>query len=410
MNDVEKFCETMDTKYLHELSDDTREFFIAMAYTCLSQKYGRQEIAKKVLLHYEEIIENNGYLIYKGKKELTSLERLIRTGVTTIPVIDEKNISKYRQKFIQTLREFPEYNRDPKNPDLDGKGNPLVYVLGGFAALGNPASFHNKFVRKLRLKAKEKVKPLFRTVIKSFFREGDYKLEMLIDRMMYRMKSQAPPAESWHRDVIPGNMLEKGDELFGGWINLDKTNQYFSCIPGSHLGIDQKTLTPGFATVPKELVKIVSSYKKKIVVPPGHMVIFPQYILHEVVSNKASYDMMRLFTGWRVTTSCKYLHKNMEKLLDTQSIIPLPGGCIPPMHASNHGSFFLRKQFKPIPRFDHKVNLIEWSRDTMQSRTLVRKNDYRVVKRYMDSLESYGFPLYTAYTEDEKNEYKPKKI
>lgn len=54
MDDVQKFCQTMDTKYLDELSDDTRDFFINMYYNCLSQKYSetmrkdREELRKNM--------------------------------------------------------------------------------------------------------------------------------------------------------------------------------------------------------------------------------------------------------------------------------------------------------------------------------------------------------------------------
>ena len=410
---IKNFCRTMETKYLDKLGEKSIRNFINICYLSLSQKNGDQKIAVKVLMYYSEIIISDNYIVYKGRDNLIGYDRFIRTGVITIPIIDYQDIEKHREHFIKTLREFPEYNRDPNNPDLDITGNQLAYVLGGFAALGNPASFHNMFVRKLRLKAKQKVTDLFRQVIHTQFnanKRENSKLEMLVDRMMYRNKSQAPSAESWHRDVIPANMLENGDEVYGGWINLDTVDQRFSCVLGSHLGIDQKTLAQGFATVPKHLIKNLNKEKTSIIVPPGHIVIFPQYIIHEVVSTKAKYDMMRLFTGWRITTSDEYLHKNMDKLFDTQSVIPLPSSQLPPMYASNHSSFFLRKQFKPISRLDHKVNLIEWSKNTMKPKTLVEKNDYVVASRFMHSLEQYQFNMYPHYTDLEKNEYKPSRI
>ena len=68
-----------------------------------------------------------------------------------MPVLDEQKLMRARHDFTRTLQAFPEYKRSLHNPDQTAGGNPLVYVLGGFAALGNPASFHNPFVREMRL-------------------------------------------------------------------------------------------------------------------------------------------------------------------------------------------------------------------------------------------------------------------
>ena len=70
------------------------------------------------------------------------------------------------------------------------------------------------------------------------------------------------------------------------------------------------------------------------------MVIFPQYIMYEVVATPAKTDMRRLFLGWRMTTSDESLLDN-EKIMKNQEVVALPGGMIPPMYSSNHGSNFL---------------------------------------------------------------------
>ena len=261
---------------------------------------------------------------------------------------------------MKTLRGFPEYNRDPENPDFDSSGNRLDYVLGGFGALGNPASFHNPLARDLRLQGYiALMEQIFRGMIEqrlSKEQRENMKIEMLFDRMMYRITSQKPSAESWHRDVMPPHYIQREDEVFGGWLNLDTQNQYMSCIPGSNLGVIQRELAPGFASIDKEKVKMVSQYKHRFTIPPGHLIIFPQY----------------------------------------------------------HISFFLRRPFRTIPNRPHRVNLIEWSRDTMLPRTLVQKcgkgGEYEIVRRHMLSLQEYGFPMYLPYTEEEKAYYRPHRV
>ena len=337
-------------------------------------------LAKKDVLRYEGEYH---YVVPKDKY------KFIQNGYTTVPVIPKEDLANVQRRFLKVLRGFPEYAQSKDDP---------VYVLGGFAALGNPASFHNGLVRSLRKKAYAAVRPLFAELYPEF------NMEMLVDRMMYRLKGAKSTAETWHRDVMPGKMIEDDDELFGGWINLDSDDQYFSCVPGSHLGIRQKTLASGFATVPKEFIKKVSEHKVKVRIPPGHMIIFPQYILHEVVATPAKHDMMRLFTGWRITKSTKPLYPTSE--LDKQAVIPLPGGMIPPMYAANHSSFYLHRPFNVAPG-GPKLTLIEWSSSTFLPELLVDHGDYRLVKRHMDSLEEYGLPMYKAYSDEERALYTP---
>ncbi len=361
-----------------------------------------------------------------GYENLTPVEQLERAGITTIEIISPKELKKYQKEFDTTLQEFPEYRRDPNDPTLDHEGNSLVYVAGGFAALGNPASFHNELSRKLRIMGYQKMKVLMAEYVSRLaYVKKEYNLQALSDRMMYRQKGQKPTAETWHRDVMPPDKIEYEDEIFGGWINLDSQDQYFSCIPGSHTSVVQKTLDAGFATLTdavskiymrsdqlqkkkptaKELKPYISEVTKdrhRFRIPPGHMVVFPQYILHEVIANKAQYNMRRQFTGWRLTQSNKLLYP--LELFDKQAVIPLPGGMIPPMYARMHLCYFQEKQFNITP--ETKYNLIEWSKASFKKRCLVKnKKGNSIVQRYMESLTDYDLPLYPPYLKKERSIY-----
>jgi hypothetical protein len=293
---------------------------------------------------------------------------------------------------------------------------------------------------------------------------------MLFDRMMYRNVGQAPSPESWHRDVIPPENIEENDEIFGGWLNLDMTDQYFSCIPGSHLSISQKKLKPGFATIPPDQIKSISEYRHKFIVPPGHMIIFPQYIIHEVVSQPIGgvENMMRIFTGWRTTTSKECIHRDIRDKIKRQDVMLLPSGQQPPMFGASHDTYFRWTRFNPLPKDKtYKVNLNEWSENTFSKKLLIdydskapskkgfeindfvviklspsilyrviekisdtlykiqRQSDlkefkediktlmrprYKQVSRNLKSLVEYNFPMYREYDEEEISLYKPKKI
>ena len=462
---IRTFCLEKDPHILHKMTPTAKALLIDGCFSVLFQKFGDQELAAIALEELGEIKklrykanESEGKANFQKKKglhgkaartawkKLSEKERLAyrpwvssfvytgkpmggyqdlkRTGATIVKVINKKDLPKAREGFMAAARSFPEYKRNPRDPNQTVDGHPLVYALGGFAAFGNPASFHNPYVRQQRLTARKAVLSLFETVIRLMHDEKQRtktKFQMVPDRMLYRHRSQAPSAESWHRDVTPAEYLSGGDEVYGGWLNLDLIqNQYLSFIPGSHLGVNLMDLREGFASLSDEAVEVVKPYRSRIAVPPGYALIFPQYILHEVVSTGAKYDMMRIFMGWRTTTSSDFLIPATRERMETQGIIPLPSGQEPPMYAANHGSFFRYKDFRPIPRIkDWRVSTIGWSNETFKEEgptgvliTLPHQGkgdnpDYRLVSRYMSSLQHYGLPTYPPYTKEELDLYLP---
>jgi len=462
---IYSFCLEKDPRILHKLTPTAKTLLIDGCFSVLFQKFGDQELATIALEELGEIrklrykaneaegkanflrakrsmgakaarvawkklnptdkLEYRPWIssfVYTGK-EMKGYQSLKRTGATIVKVLDKKDLPKAREGFLAATRSFPEYKRSPLYPNQTVGGHPLVYKLGGFAAFGNPASFHNPYVRQQRLTTREAVLPLFDTIIRLMHNEEQRtktKFQMITDRMLYRHRSQAPSNESWHRDVTPSKYLNPGDEVYGGWLNLDLTqNQYFSFIPGSHLGVDLLELREGFASLSPEAIKIVKPYKARIAVPPGHAIIFPQYILHEVVSNRTTYDMMRIFMGWRTTTSDGFLIPVTRERMETQGIIPLPSGQEPPMYAANHASFFRHKTFRPISNINWKVSTVDWSKETFKKSgptgvpiTLDHKGkngkpDYKLIPRYMSSLKHYDLPMYPPYTKEELDLYLP---
>lgn len=386
----------------------------------LTLKHNEKAIEQSINILLEnnqiEVIQdsdNNKHIVLSKHinniQDLTPIDRLFVFGVTTIPILNKTQLNKTRNDLIVEMQNFPEYKRDISNPNKTPDGFPIVYVLGGFGAFGNPSSFHNKTVRELRQKTYIQCRNrLFREVIDKYKKSHseDYLLEVLLDRFMYRLKGTAPTAEKWHRDVAHDDLIEDNDEILGGWINLDNESQYFSCIPGSHLNVRLKGLKDGFATIKKTDINLFKEYKQVIEVKPGHCIIFPQYILHEVVSKKQSYDMMRLFIGWRITRSLESLYTNnfIEKLLKNQSSPLLPSGQKPPIYSASHSMFFQKKDFMIHPEAKYKTNICKWSISTFKD-SLLKEN--KIVERYLGSLEDSGFVKYPEYSKEEKKIYFP---
>jgi hypothetical protein len=153
--------------------------------------------------------------------DLTSLST---NGVVVVPVLTED----LTDDFKQCETEFPEF--------FPG-ANPMV--LGGYAAYGNPSSFHHPMFRKLRRDALETVirSGVFQKYLKAIRPDtwDQYGVEVLFDRVMHRHQGQSPSAETAHRDVTPAKYLKEQDDdhIFGGWLNLGNAVQTFTAQPGA---------------------------------------------------------------------------------------------------------------------------------------------------------------------------------
>lgn len=296
-----------------------------------------------------------------------------------------------RREMDAMLRSMPEYAVQPPTSPFGGN-----YVLGGFQALGNPASFHNGFVRRKRLEAFLGLLPLFQVAAKEFGK--DYKLEHLVDRLSKRPAGVKPTAESWHRDNTPA--AKDSDHVFGGWWNFDDHPQQFSFVPGSQV-MDAKrkgelNRNAGFNTIKKEAeVRECERTKKTLVVPPGGIVVFYGNIIHEVVATKAAHDKYRLYLSWRFTKDSKPLYAH-DKIIANQGVWTIKSDQVPPMYAKQHMMTFLpqvevwSKNFKKQCRNFYTVK--------------GGKNKgakYCIVDRFMKSLAEYGLPLYPAYKDHE---------
>lgn len=229
-------------------------------------------------------------------------------GVLVVPGVKQLNNSKPLKGLLSAPPEF----LDPNGP----------LTLGGFGALALPSSFHHPDIRFIRSIVYRRIKP----ILANHFKHTN--LELLFDRVSVRRVGTSTSKESWHRDVCPDSLED--DVILGGWINLDPDGsppQQFSCSPGTHKDKTDKT---GFAKI-----EIAPDNTKVYNVPPGHIIMFYQNLIHEVKPQKAKFESHRLYLGWRLTNSNKPLF-NHRDVIRSQGVPKIPSGQVPPMYAKLH--------------------------------------------------------------------------
>eukprot|EP00698_Gefionella_okellyi_P003953 TRINITY_DN13664_c0_g1_i1.p1 TRINITY_DN13664_c0_g1~~TRINITY_DN13664_c0_g1_i1.p1 ORF type:complete len:356 (+),score=41.19 TRINITY_DN13664_c0_g1_i1:27-1070(+) len=314
-------------------------------------------------------------------------KKLQQDGVTVIPVLPHK-AETLRQEFINACNQFPEY----LSPTVNTK-----FVGGGFGGFGNPASFHNMFVRKVRQEMQTHAVEFFKHVTQLRFEEFGERLpylQQLIDRMCVRHKGTSTTRESWHKDITPPEQVEckRIGQVLGGWLNTDTECQAFSCIIGSHRDAGANSEQGFYKLDQKKQDELKNSPLKKIItVPPGHWVVFYQYITHEVLPRKAKRHGYRLYMGWRLCNDHRPLF-DFAKVFESQGVIRLCSGQTPRMYPRR----------PPPPKFRHRRD--DWLSTTFKKCAIIHPSTAK-----MQSLEEAGLPLYPNYSPEEIEIVTPKK-
>lgn len=275
------------------------------------------------------------YSVFKDKLQKYAQELYVN-GIVVIDL--DFCISDFKEKEFIENTDFLKEIRKIQLQDFKTDNPEYGFVLGAFGAFGNPASFHNELLYKLRYILFKNLSKIFSNI------DAERYLECLFDRFCIRRKDTQITGESFHRDTC--SLMGDTDNIYGGWINLNskksKNNQYFSCVPGTHTC----TGRGGFE-------KISGNYdnaKIKIEIKPKQVIIFNQNIIHEINKQKFKEDSIRLYLGWRHTNSSLPLFNNkVNKQFNINSIIkyqivpPLPSGDLPYMYTKNHPRLFKSK-------------------------------------------------------------------
>ncbi|KAK3263669.1 hypothetical protein CYMTET_27555 [Cymbomonas tetramitiformis] len=281
-------------------------------------------------------------------------EHLYENGYVLLNFMDEEEISAALEEFQRTLCEdLPEFK--PKNCKRNEKWE---YGCTGFGAVNTASSFHNRFVRAIRLRAHvvvAKVLDDYRKKNKHPKAEA-VRLQQLFGRMSVRVRSPTP--ELWHQDNAETSQYGDGDYreaniseplpdvTFGGWIAFNQgkdpvtgesvpqgaslySNSHGYVVPakarrqGKNMGFGKLTYEDVTSLIEDRGGRSAGNPTLKTLVrtPPGTIFLMHQTIVHEVRAVKPPEPMFRLYLQFRLTSDDRDLLEfgNKEISPDTVS-------------------------------------------------------------------------------------------
>jgi len=288
--------------------------------------------------------------------------QLSTEGYTVVPLILNKEISTLYGMILQDMRLMPEFTKVARDD--------YRFVAGAFGALGNPSSFHLTSVRNLREQAWNRWVPSLFGDDPSL--QGKH-IQMLFDRVSLRHRGDTIGSEAYHRDICPERKL---GTVYGGWINLGDTNDSFICVPRTQKDPYASTGFVGKFTA--EQTREFKLRERTIPVPPGHMIIFHQRIVHRIANQRVKGHLPRLRVYMGFAIGRPIFVDQYREAMSKYGAPPLPSGQVPPLY----------------PRLylvNHQTKLVDFSRGRFAHACLyetreLREGTFQVAKRYFPPL------------------------
>ena len=217
-------------------------------------------------------------------------------GVVCIPLYTRTQLHEHRVRFDMDISAMPELK--PPHPGETLEDRPLV---GGGTSFVGGSICHAPSTRQVELDAYTAA----RTVLEDYARRwGAFShLAQVKDRVCFRPRGLQPAAETSHRDLSP-NSPTGSYVIFGGWVPLndeDGQEQFFSCVPGSHTDECARDDKGGFRSLTDAEKRAYRARMQRTKIPLGHMILFDQRIVHEVVADKKPYAIRRVFTAFELS-------------------------------------------------------------------------------------------------------------
>ncbi len=319
------------------------------------------------------------------------MKTLNKDSLEVVKVYDESTVRRVRQMLLTEVSLYDEYCECPLG---GGRFDPNIHISSvNYGMLGCASSFHSTTVRNIRMDQWQHGYYL----MNKYFQACNF--ELLPDRLMVRPATQTIARGSWHRDT--SFHACNGDVIFGGWINFDFFDQPFTYVPNSSISsTNARPDERGYTVVDNVVASECNSLKETVKVPPGHMLVFNETLIHRIMPTntkqiKTGFSSVRLFQGFRLTTSNDLLNPSKMEELIGQDVLTLKDGKKPSAYGQRHW----------CSSFDRILDVSWFSNDIVLENRKRTNVLYGTVPREYKSLSSYGFDLFWPVTPTEKKHY-----
>ena len=324
-------------------------------------------------------------------------------GFCVVEIFSQNEILEISNQFLDICLNSPEMK---KNMVHDR------FVMGGVGYCPFASVWYHPLIRSVTKKIYDKV--LEKKIFPELKKDDKY-FSMLPDRPLVRFPSQKVDEKGkWHQDDSANAIT--GDDIYGGWLNLNHNEtQYFKCIPGTHRidhtifnNLSQKNgERRGYSDFKsKNDQKFLSNYwnseiKELVTIPPGHILIFQENMIHTVFPNPNTQNcILRLHPSFMISDHKTILHdrKNKIKLLDlfkNQENVPVRSGQKTPVYS-------------PFNLYPKNISSLK----SLSNHYIdCCKNENGIVKRFLPSLKEIsqksGVSMHPEMTSDEIQYYIP---
>ena len=232
-------------------------------------------------------------------------------------------------------RSAPELLPEVRQKEIHG-----IFCGGGKIPFSSAA--HHPSIRSLRRAAHAKAESALRMAHETTHKESCEKVISCVDALVIRESDfrSCQAEQQWHRDSAPE--WDSRALLFGGWINLGNEDNYFDCVPGSHIFSSTSTGDTLVHVRQKGFVRCDQPSRDsihRVVIPPGHLLVFCERILHTVLP----YSCRRLFTAFATIPAGARGPPNKSELairISKQAPIWIKGGRVLPLYPSGNRDQF----------------------------------------------------------------------
>ena len=332
---------------------------------------------------------------------------LMQHGYVVVMGVDAATL---RGKLEAMMMEAPEFQHHPPFNQVGGDDR---YVCGGTAFVGTPTVFHGWATRKWHHDTARQMMPMIQTFAELSGIPNVKLARGLFDRIQIRPPGESAKAESFHRD-LPGMVEVEREICIGGFQNCDLHNQKLCAVKGSHTvaaaggqgfsPIDKAGQKEYAARLKAQANQHDTDAKGRIIVPPGHLILFFSNIVHAVNAATVPYTSVKIFFGFRLTAADntgmvgidkkRLTYEELETRMVANDVIPLGSGQTPAFYP---GMYHVIPKMLPIAQRVVAKMLVPGAMRVPFEKANAR-HDYT---RATTSLEAMGVQKHRPYDETE---------